>query len=177
MSTSEDVVALSKWVDAANAGKDPDLQIWERCGKIMEEAGEVGAALIGMMGQNPRKGVTHTRADVIEELLDVAITALGAVEHLTGNQGTALARLDGKIARVAIRAGVRDLSPLETCVHGVPRISCTTCLTLARGRIEVGTHRPSARLGFDDMWDGHRWVPVCQVCGDEAAYCDGTRHK
>jgi hypothetical protein len=40
----------------------------------------------------------------------------------------------------------------------------------------VGTVVPSGRPGFDSLWDGHRWVPICQVCGDEAAYCDGTQH-
>jgi len=41
----------------------------------------------------------------------------------------------------------------------------------------VGTARPCARPGFHEMWDGDRWVPICDVCGDEAAYCDGTRHS
>ena len=38
--------------------------------------------------------------------MDVAITALGAVEHLTGHEGTALAILDAKIVAVASRAGL-----------------------------------------------------------------------
>lgn len=40
----------------------------------------------------------------------------------------------------------------------------------------VGEKRPCARPGFEEMWDGERWVPICLTCGDEAAYCDGTRH-
>lgn len=44
------------------------------------------------------------------------------------------------------------------------------------GPVPVGTTKPIARRGFHGMWDGERWVPVCDVCGDEAAYCDGTRH-
>lgn len=42
---------------------------------------------------------------------------------------------------------------------------------------QVGVKRESDREGFVEMWDGERWVPVCETCGDEAAYCDGTRHK
>lgn len=106
MSTAESIAALSTWIDGHNSHKDHDLQIWERCGKVGEEFGEVVEALIGAMGQNPRKGLTHNLTDVIEELLDVAITALGAVEHLIGNQGDSIRLLENKVARVAARAGV-----------------------------------------------------------------------
>lgn len=102
---SDTLVALSKWLDAHNADKPEALQMWERCGKVGEEAGEVVAALIGYMGQNPRKGVTHTKGDIIGELLDTAVTALGAVEHLTGNQGQAMHRLAVKLAYVRDRGG------------------------------------------------------------------------
>lgn len=100
------LVALSEWIDAANAHKPTDQQAWERTAKVAEECGEVVAAMIGMTGQNPRKGFTHTVDDVIAELLDVAVTALGAVEHLTGHEGTARAMLDRKILSVATRAGL-----------------------------------------------------------------------
>ena len=51
--------------------------------KLSEEVGEVAEAVIGATGQNPRKGVTHTWADVESELCDVAITALVALRTLT----------------------------------------------------------------------------------------------
>ncbi|HWR85627.1 MAG TPA: MazG-like family protein, partial [Rhodoglobus sp.] len=89
----ENLVALSRWIDAGNAHRDPEAQLWGRVAKIAEEHGEAVAALIGMTGQNPRKGVTHGADQVIDELLDVAITALGAVEHLTGHRGDAFALL------------------------------------------------------------------------------------
>ena len=50
--------------------------------KVTEEAGEVARAWIGTRGQNPRKGVTHTRDDVAAELADVVVTALVAIESL-----------------------------------------------------------------------------------------------
>lgn len=40
------------------------------------------------------------------ELLDVALTALCAYEHMTGNHGVALDELDTKILAVAARAGL-----------------------------------------------------------------------
>lgn len=102
------LVELSEWIDAGNSHRDPEAITWGRISKIMEEAGEAVAAYIGATGQNPRKGVTHTTDDVIEELLDVALTALGAVEHMRGHDGEALYLLNDKIMRVAVRAGVRS---------------------------------------------------------------------
>ena len=39
-------------------------------------------AWIGVLGQNPRKGVTHTTGDVVGELADVVFTALVAIASL-----------------------------------------------------------------------------------------------
>ncbi|MFI2663384.1 MazG-like family protein [Micromonospora carbonacea] len=50
--------------------------------KVTEEAGEAASAWIGTVGQNPRKGVTHTREDVAGELADVVLTALVAIASL-----------------------------------------------------------------------------------------------
>lgn len=104
--TTDALVALSEWIDAGNAHRDPEAVTWGRLAKITEEAGEVIAAYIGATGQNPRKGVTHGAVDVVDELLDVAVTALGAVEHMTGHHGAALSMLEHKIEAVAARAGV-----------------------------------------------------------------------
>ncbi len=52
-----------------------------RPGRIVV-SGQVAAAWIGLFGQNPRKGVTHTREDVAAELADVVFTALLAIESL-----------------------------------------------------------------------------------------------
>ncbi|WP_433824765.1 MazG-like family protein [Actinoplanes sp. CA-015351] len=50
--------------------------------KLTEESGEAAQAWIGLLGQNPRKGVTHTREQVIGELADVVFTALVALESI-----------------------------------------------------------------------------------------------
>ena len=145
--SSAALVSLSKWIDAGNVHRDPESVTWGRLAKLTEESGEVIAAFIGATGQNPRKGVTHTIADVGDELLDVAITALGAYEHLTDHQGLALGRLDEKILAVAKRAGVLPETPERAGFHHV---------------LDPMQKRP---------------IPICDVCGDEAAYCDGTRHN
>lgn len=100
---ARELVSISRWLDAHNGTRDPEAITWARIAKVSEEHGEAVAAFIGATGQNPRKGVTHTIDDVVEELLDVAVTALGAIEHLRGNDGDALDLLAGKIARVAER--------------------------------------------------------------------------
>ena len=68
------------WLDAANGTGQAELTC--RILKLTEEAGEVAGAWIGLVGQNPRKGVTHTREEVAAELADVVITALVAIESL-----------------------------------------------------------------------------------------------
>lgn len=100
------IAALSRWIDAGQGDRDPEAILWGRVSKVTEEAGEAIAALIGATGQNPRKGYTHDHMDVVQELLDVAITALGAVEHMTGNTGKSVRLLDHKVANVVQRAGV-----------------------------------------------------------------------
>lgn len=99
---------LSQWIDASNEHRDSEAVTWGRIAKLMEEGGEAVAAFIGYTGQNPRKGVTHTRDDLEKELLDSAITALGAIEHLRGHDGRALELLNTAILRVAARASASE---------------------------------------------------------------------
>jgi NTP pyrophosphatase (non-canonical NTP hydrolase) len=74
------VRAARAWLDDAN-GCD-EAQLTFRILKVTEEAGEAAGAWIGTRGNNPRKGVTHSVADVGAELADVALTALVAIESL-----------------------------------------------------------------------------------------------
>jgi NTP pyrophosphatase (non-canonical NTP hydrolase) len=74
------VPAARAWLDGANGTDDAELT--SRILKLTEEAGEVAAAWIGVLGTNPRKGTTHTRRQVADELADVVITALVAIESL-----------------------------------------------------------------------------------------------
>ena len=106
---SAGIATLSEWIDAGNAGRDPEAATWGRLAKITEEAGEVVAAHIGATGQNPRKGVTHVQADVAAELLDVALTALAALEHLRGHDRQSLALLAAKLDTTLTRAGLESI--------------------------------------------------------------------
>ncbi|WP_410818539.1 MazG-like family protein [Micromonospora sp. 050-3] len=90
--------ASRSWLDAANGTGQTELTC--RILKLTEEAGEASAAWIGLLGQNPRKGVTHTREDVAAELADVAFTALVAIESLGLD---AQAALDACAAKVRSR--------------------------------------------------------------------------
>ncbi|MGN6324511.1 MazG-like family protein [Pseudolysinimonas sp.] len=107
--------ALSEHFDTANRGRFArmtrddlarELGDLHRLIKVGEEFGESVDAIIGYTGANPRKGYYADVEKVIREQLDVALTALGNVERLTGNRGDSLALLNEHIEYVATRAGV-----------------------------------------------------------------------
>ncbi|MER0244966.1 MazG-like family protein [Streptomyces sp. HSW2009] len=92
------------WLDAANADRDPAEERALRLLKLAEETGEVMRAYTGLTGQNPRKGVTHGRADVAAELCDVILTAAVA---LSGFSDDPAATLDAHLRGVAERMRAR----------------------------------------------------------------------
>lgn len=106
------IAALSNWIDTALSTKDPEALTLHRVFKLQEEAGEVATETIGAFGANPRKGVVSDFEKVKEELLDVAVTALGAYEHLDG-QSRSVSELLEKIKRVTERAGLGGNTPEE----------------------------------------------------------------
>lgn len=82
--TNANIAAISRWIDGSPGyeGIDPETALWRRCTKVGSEAGEVIDALAAFVGENPRKGVHGTMTEVVEELLDTATAALGALVHL-----------------------------------------------------------------------------------------------
>jgi NTP pyrophosphatase (non-canonical NTP hydrolase) len=92
---------LVAWLDRENGRTDAEISL--RILKLTEEAGEVAQAWIGVQGQNPRKGVTHTHPDVQDELCDVIVTAAVALASLVDNPGYVL---DNKLAKIAAVRGV-----------------------------------------------------------------------
>ena len=107
-----DVADITAWLDAANpSGPHEDSM---RVLKLVEEAGEAAAAYIGMVGQNPRKGVTHSLDDLLSELADVALTALCAMQHFTQDQAATRAVLVGKVQRIITRSNIRPTVPALT---------------------------------------------------------------
>lgn len=148
------LVALSEWVDAGNVGRDPEAQLWGRCAKVAEESGEVIAALIGATGQNPRKGVTHTHEDLIKELLDVAVSALGAVEHITEHDASSIYRLADHLAALCDRAGLPIANqPGDQMTHVADREDLLWLTGILEGEGCFDAHRgryPRIRLEMVD---------------------------
>lgn len=91
------VTRLTAWLDAHNGLLTP-AEVALRLLKVQEEAGEVASAWIGVTGQNPRKGVTHTTEQVADELCDVIVAAMVALTTLKQDPGAHFAR---KLAQVA----------------------------------------------------------------------------
>jgi NTP pyrophosphatase (non-canonical NTP hydrolase) len=108
MSTAQQIAELSRWIDhgPSYATLNWEAHVWRRIAKVSEENGEVTEAFLGYIGENQRKGQFGSLDDVVTELLDVATCALGAVEHLTGNQGEAIDRLAAHVASRHDRAGL-----------------------------------------------------------------------
>jgi NTP pyrophosphatase (non-canonical NTP hydrolase) len=85
----EVVARATAWLDAHNGRSQHEVT--HRILKLVEEVGEVAQAPIGQLGQNPRKGVTHSRDDVAAELADVVVTAPVALHSLDLDPATVLA--------------------------------------------------------------------------------------
>jgi NTP pyrophosphatase (non-canonical NTP hydrolase) len=95
-STISDLVA---WLDRLNGASEQETAL--RLMKLTEETGEVAQAYIGYTGQNPRKGITHTRHDVADELCDVIVTAMVALHRFAEDPAKHFA---GKIQHIANRS-------------------------------------------------------------------------
>lgn len=88
------VDAVVKWLESRNGSSEPAMSLV----KISEELGEAAQAYTGLLGRNPRKGVTHSGDDVAAELCDVILSAMVALHDFTDEP-------DGFFARyVATRA-------------------------------------------------------------------------
>lgn len=106
------------WLDASNGRNDHQVTL--RILKVSEEAGEVAAAWYGALGNNPRKGVTHTRHEVAMELADVALAAFVAIESLGFDAAATLKQCSAKVAsrldpieaqEISDRPHVVDMAP------------------------------------------------------------------
>lgn len=145
----EIIQAVDAWLDAAVAGLyqgQPLGQDWARTAKTVEEIGEAQeeldamalaaaqarvaslnvpagkavAALIAVTGQNPRKGVHGTKADLVKELADVACTALFAIQHFTKDADTTWLILLESLAKARSRVPADQVFPPEHGTAGEP---------------------------------------------------------
>lgn len=85
------------WLDATNGRGEHETAM--RLMKLVEEAGEVMQAYIGMVGQNPRKGLTHKREDVAAEVCDVMLTAAVALHLFADDPEAVMAEHAGRVVR------------------------------------------------------------------------------
>ena len=129
-----DLAAFSAFLDGTIAARlrsmtreelESELLLMHRTIKVVEEMGEVVGALIGMTGANPRKGVTHTREDLAGEFDDVAVSIMGAREHLYGNTGKSFDAVEAKASYVHERAG---LPTVHSSVGSFTRADCRCAL-------------------------------------------------
>lgn len=100
----EDIRDITAWLDTSNPASPHEDAM--RVMKLMEESGEAAAAYVGLTGQNPRKGKTHTMDDLLSELADVAITALCAMQHFTQDEVVTRGHLAAKVDQIIKRAGI-----------------------------------------------------------------------
>jgi len=98
--TWETIERLVAWLDRGSALPAETKTILQIL-KITEEAGEVAEALIGVTGQNPRKGYSHSWRDVESELCDVVITAMVALTRVNPDAARSVFR--SHLAGVAAR--------------------------------------------------------------------------
>lgn len=102
-----DIVIIGNWLNQ-NRGTDEKTDAACRVLKLAEECGEAADAFIGMTGQNPRKGITHTIDDLTSELADVAITAMAAIYYFTDGSEFDLRRvMRQKCDEIMVRANLR----------------------------------------------------------------------
>jgi NTP pyrophosphatase (non-canonical NTP hydrolase) len=94
------VAELRNWLDG-HSTLPPETERLLRIMKLSEESGEVAQAVIGVTGQNPRKGITHTWDDVQAELCDVILTGMVALATLTPDPQQTF---DAHLARVRDRS-------------------------------------------------------------------------
>lgn len=114
---AETLPSLIKWMNkqldenVSQVYKDQPLaQHWARVAKASEEVGEAIDALIGVTGQNPRKGIYGSHTDLFAELADVALSAMYALAHFDNDLdviGVVQARAQYHKARV-LKAGVQE---------------------------------------------------------------------
>lgn|SRR5487761_66646 len=96
---ADQIVALDTYLDGNQGNRyygQPLAQDWARVSKIAEELGEAIQALIGVTGQNPRKGEYGDLDDVLAELCDVEVTAVLAIQHFTKHALATMALIDDR---------------------------------------------------------------------------------
>lgn len=98
------IEAIGHWLNTRN-GVSPH-EVARRVVMVGEGAGKVMAAYIGISGEPPYRGVTHTKEGLVRELVNVAITALVAVVHFSEPEEDLFTLLMAEIDRVCGNNGI-----------------------------------------------------------------------
>lgn len=132
---------LVDWLDSENGRSREEITL--RLLKLSEEAGEAAQAWIGVTGQNPRKGVTHTPADVADELCDVIVTAAVALASVIDDPA---GHLDAKLTTIS----QRTKTPGTTRPAAPPSSQA----------------RPPLHAWRAEIYDGAEWLPYNGAVSD-----------
>jgi hypothetical protein len=111
------ITDIDVWLDRATSmdyHDQPLAQDWGRVCKIIEEAGEAVNELILFTGQNPRKPRTTGDDKLMDELADVAYTAILAIQHFTKD--------DLRTREILRDRGVRLVDRMRSVKHIKQRI-------------------------------------------------------
>jgi hypothetical protein len=100
------VEKIDAWLDSEVGPRyqvQPIGQDWARVAKAGEEVGDAIDALIGITGQNPHKGLYGTQDDLANELADVALTGIFAIQHFTKDTDATRQVIQARLARILAR--------------------------------------------------------------------------
>ena len=171
----DDIARINAWLDRSNDGRirsehDDSMRVM----KIGEEYGEAVQAYIGMVGQNPRKGITHSMEDLLGELADVAVTALCAIQHFTGDARVTRTVIAAKIAHISVRAGLVD-TPIYDATVTAGRVPTFTPASEPVPPFETiprlrKLREPFEPYGLAHIHDGDETVEGCPGCFPGVAF-------
>lgn len=152
------MVAQQKaWLDS-HPHTDPALAVPLRVLKVAEEAGEAAAALIGLSGQNPRKGTSHTTADLAAELCDVIMAASVALATVVPDAEETLNQHAGRLYLRSREAGAPPLDPPGTGMDrtawaaALPKMVASGSMLCADANGRILLVRQSYRGTGDTVW-------------------------
>lgn len=176
----------ARWLDTRNGTGPAETAV--RLLKVTEEAGEAAAAYIAATGQNPRKPVTGSHADVAAELADVVMAALVAM-HALGSEpslvvASCLAKLDARLPADTTTDNTAD-DPVDS---GDPRAAATLRFLLTAHTThgvplpeDIDTNPPARVLrinvGNDQPELVRRWATLfgAEMCEPRESEHDGAR--
>ncbi|MFE3327970.1 MazG-like family protein [Streptomyces sp. NPDC059176] len=165
---------LRKWLDADAAPTSVEDARLLRVLKISEELGEVAEALHGALGANPRKGASHSWGDVAKELADVIVTAMVALDSVSGDGATVVEQqLRGRVKEITAAGDIRllqvlaisgDMGAIATAVYGAlgtgPRGEAVEIThTWEDVEVRLGGLILTAAVALDDL-SGDAWDTV-----------------